>query len=1373
VADSISSITSVQLRDSRSIGGQRFTIRRQLGAGNMGIVYEAHDRERDEVVALKTLLHAEASALYRFKREFRALADIHHRNLVALHELVVDDQTCFFTMECVEGVSFLEHLRPTAPALDSPTLAGHGTETLDVPTQTRTRAQVAEHRDADFINDDTLAFDPSLPGTSQLAASLSQAALDPSLSSASLGPSRSQASLGPSRSQAALAAEPDGTGAALVPSLSQAALAAEPDGTGAALVPSLSQAALAAEPDGTGADHAPLARRRDLGPLDVPRLRAALAQLADGVVALHRAGIVHRDLKPSNVLVANDGRVVILDFGLATELSRPDAPEGEDDGITGTAAYMAPEQVTQGRGVAASDWYAVGVMLYEALSGERPYTGPLLQVLLAKRSRDPTPLAELVPQAPADLISLCERLMQRDPAARPDDAEVLRLLGRVDAGATIEPCAALVGRGSHLQALRDAFAATARGQAVAVHVHGPSGAGKSALVRGFLEELAAAEPRPVILSGRCYVRESVPYKALDPVVDSLSRFLIGLPADQARVLMPRDLWALARVFPVMRTIVDELQGHNPAATVLDQVELRRRAFAALRDLLGRLADRRRVVITIDDLQWADADSSALLEGLLRPPNAPALLLLTSFRSEELEHQPFLRELLAATDGVARRALPVGPLSELETRRLVLDLIGDPDAAQPFIQRIIRESAGSPFLAEQLARYVSHEPGLAATGISLAEMLDAQIRPLPAEARPLLDLLALAAHPLRPELAFAAAGLRGDERPLIKTLRAAKLVRITAGSAQIELYHDRIRETLAARIGPERRPTLHANLADALVAAGHADPELLFVHHHAAGQVHRAMSAAIAAATKAAAALAFDQAAQFYRHALALGPDAAAADHSAPPDRAALEEGLADALANAGRCQPAAAAYQRAAAYHNGSKALDLRRLAAEQLLVSGHVDEGRAVLQGVLAQIGMKLAPTPRRALLSLIARRLQLKLHGMRYKLRPEAEVAADELLRIDICSVVSRGLSMNDNIRAADFQALGTLLALRAGEPLRLARALGMEASFVASSGGVARTQATRLAQSALDLARQLGQPGAIAQALLSAGTVAYLAGGEWRRAASLCGEGEAIFRDRVPGSTWAKTTIRRFWLGSLMYLGELAELRRRLDEFLGDARDRGNRYALTDMRARLNLVWLIADEPAEGRRQLDEAMRDWTTDGYHVQHFNALLSRVQADLYEADPAGALRRIEQDWPALTGSLLMRIQLVRAEAYQLRARATLARIAGTTPGRDAVQSLRRDIDLLTHEKVPWIDAIAALLRAGLARVTGDPAAARTALRAAIAGFQAQDMQLHAAVARRQLGRLLGGAEGERLLADAESWMATQTIRDPSRIARVFAPGLE
>ena len=96
--------------------GERFTILRRLGAGSMGVVYEAHDRERDEIVALKTLPQPEASPLWLFKREFRVLADTQHRNLVALHELVVEGGVCFFTMERVLGTGFLEHVRPGAAA---------------------------------------------------------------------------------------------------------------------------------------------------------------------------------------------------------------------------------------------------------------------------------------------------------------------------------------------------------------------------------------------------------------------------------------------------------------------------------------------------------------------------------------------------------------------------------------------------------------------------------------------------------------------------------------------------------------------------------------------------------------------------------------------------------------------------------------------------------------------------------------------------------------------------------------------------------------------------------------------------------------------------------------------------------------------------------------------------------------------------------------------------------------------------------------------------------------------------------------------------------------------------------------------------------
>jgi serine/threonine protein kinase/tetratricopeptide (TPR) repeat protein len=1337
----------VTLLGTQPIGGERFKLRRRLGAGSMGVVYEAHDRTRDEIVALKTLLHAEANALYRFKREFRTLADTHHRNLVALHELFVDDQQCFFTMERVVGLTFLEHVRPEAgPAASDPTgddARASGTQhpaTLDPqrpeqlqPGDTADHAKPDDH-DSIHDNAETGAYQREDGSAGDSFAHTATLAFAPSLPPSLLLSQRSQD----------LATDLTGT-------------------TG-------------------GAPEPPGPARPGHDGVDLPRLRDALGQLADGVAALHRAGIVHRDLKPSNVMVADDGRVVILDFGLATELPHGHAsPEAEEeDGLTGTAAYMAPEQVSGTRGAPASDWYAVGVMLYEALSGARPFNGTLLQVLLNKRTQDPPPLAHIAPHAPADLVALCEALMQRDPTLRPDDAEVLRRLGRTALDAQPRARASegltLVGRASHLQALRDAHAATTRGQGVAMYVHGPSGTGKSALIRSFLDELATHKPRPVILAGRCYVRESVPYKALDPIVDSLSRFLVALPEDQARVLMPRDLWALARLFPVMQTVVEALHGSSPAPHVIDQVELRRRAFTALRDLLGRLADRRPLVLSIDDLQWADADSAVLLEDLLRPPDAPALLLLASFRSEEIERQPFLQELLAHTGTSSRRALAVGPLRTDDTRSLVVDLLGGAELAAPsLVDRIIRESAGSPFLAEQLAHYVSHEAGVAATGISLGEMLDAQFRRQPPEARALLDLLAVAAHPLRPALAFAAAGLHGDERPLVKRLRSAKLLRLSAGSEALELYHDRIRESLAAAVPPDRRVKLHRALASALDAAGDAEPEVLFIHFNASGQIAKALGVAVRAAEKAAKALAFDQAAQFYRHALDLGRDLGQSTTQDSLTRTRLEEGLGDALANAGRCQPAADAYLRAAAFHSGAKALDLRRAAAEQLLVSGHINAGRAVLAEVLAQVDLRLAPSPKRALLSLLKRRLQLKLHGTRYTLRPESEIPAAELLRIDICSVVSLGLSMNDNIRAADFQALGTLLALRCGEPVRLARALGMEATFVASGGGPSRTQALRLAQAALDLARQVGNPASMGQALLSAGACAYLAGGEWRRAADLCAEGEAVFRERVPGSTWAKTTIRRFWLGSLMYLGELAELRRRLGEFLADARDRGNVYALTDMRARLNLAWLVADEPAEARHQLDDAMRNWTTDGFHVQHFNALLSQVQADLYEDKPAAAVPRIEAVWPALTGSLLMRIQLVRAEAHQLRARAALATIAAQPPGaasRSATRAIEHEIAALAHEKMAWIDPLAELLRAGLLRTQGHGAAAITRLRSAIQGFRAQHMALYAAVAERQLGILLANDEGDRLRAGAESWMASQTVRNPAALARVFAPGL-
>jgi eukaryotic-like serine/threonine-protein kinase len=102
-------------------------------------------------------------------------------------------------------------------------------------------------------------------------------------------------------------------------------------------------------------------------------LRRSFNQLATALEVLHDAGIIHRDIKPSNVMATPEGRIVLLDFGIAKQM----APVRDQitSALVGTPAYLAPERIEQGPALAASDWYSVGVMLYQALTGTLPFTG--------------------------------------------------------------------------------------------------------------------------------------------------------------------------------------------------------------------------------------------------------------------------------------------------------------------------------------------------------------------------------------------------------------------------------------------------------------------------------------------------------------------------------------------------------------------------------------------------------------------------------------------------------------------------------------------------------------------------------------------------------------------------------------------------------------------------------------------------------------------------------------------------------------------------------------------------------------------------------------------------------------------------------------
>src|SRR5690606_14677095 len=208
-----------------------------------------------------------------------------------------------------------------------------------------------------------------------------------------------------------------------------------------------------------------------------------------------------------------------------------------------------------------------------------------------------------------------------------------------------------------------------------ISVDGESGVGKSSLLGQFCEQLE--RDGALVLRGRCHPNESIPYNAFDALVDSLSRHLEHQDPARVRALRPRRVRALLQLFPVLRN-VESLRDEGQAGPTPEPRELRRQGFAALSELFGRLCLNQRVVLWLDDAQWGDRDSAALLREVVLAEDAPECLFVVSYRGRVGEHFRFLEsleEVVSALPNGRHLHLPVEPLDPDAARLLARRLLG--------------------------------------------------------------------------------------------------------------------------------------------------------------------------------------------------------------------------------------------------------------------------------------------------------------------------------------------------------------------------------------------------------------------------------------------------------------------------------------------------------------------------------------------------------------------------------------------------------------------------------------------------------------------------------------------------------------------------
>lgn len=659
---------------------------------------------------------------------------------------------------------------------------------------------------------------------------------------------------------------------------------------------------------------------------------------------LHAQGIVHRDLKPENVFLRPSGAPVLMDLGLIS-LSRGGLGREklEVGGLmAGTLSYMAPEQSYGLLVDARADLYALGAMLYEAVTGRLPITGGALQEMLTRiRTVTPPPASHLVEGVPAALDELLMALLAKDVRRRIGHADdVDAVLGEIGAEPVPEGervhsrpylyRPSLCGRAERRAQLSQLVEDVGRGKGALVFIGGESGVGKTFLATDAAR--MAGHRRVPVITGECLpltpgVTELSVMDATSAPLHPFKRFLLAV-ADRCREQpdsAPTLLGERARLLAPFEPALAETPGYAqlPVPPLLPPALARRRTIDALLDTVrAYVGAQGSLLLLLDDLQWADD----LTYDCLRRMDAEwlgraALLVVATWRNDEAT--PALRELVKAPHAVR---MDLTRLDEAAVGEVVGEMLAMPDPPRPFVDFVYRQTAGNPFFVAEYLR-LSVAEGLLERHRgrwAFRDQANALERlPVPRSLRELITRRQADLPPLaRRALAYAAvrgrhvtlAGLRralGDEDLALDAVREliARQVLEQDDTDAYSFVHDKLREAALSDIPDAELPDLHRLAAETIeqelagATAEGSEFGALARHWLGAGVVPKAIDAWVQQGRRALANFSNREAIDSYEAALDLLPRAPEA--AGPLDVGGWHRALTCAYLDIGQREPAA------------------------------------------------------------------------------------------------------------------------------------------------------------------------------------------------------------------------------------------------------------------------------------------------------------------------------------------------------------------------------------------------------------------------------------------------------------------------------------